>query len=79
MGYLLIEDNGATRIAGNVNFSNGTSIYTEVPVQFGDVPSDYEQILIDRTLPAFKSYDQNGNEVDLDFTVTSVTRPSEAS
>lgn len=75
MSYLLIEEDGVTRIAANLVLSNGDSVYAEVPVQSGDTEADYEQILIDRTLLQFKEYDAEGNEMPLGFTVTSVTQP----
>jgi len=75
MSYSLIEEDGVTRIAGNLALSNGETIYAEVPVQSGDAVADYEQILIDRTLLPLKEYDDQGNEIDLGFTVTSVTQP----
>lgn len=73
MSYSLIENDGVTKIAANLTFSNGNSIYAEVPVQEGDAESNYEQILIDRTLLQFKQWDSEGNEIPLDFTVDNVT------
>ena len=75
MSYSLIEEDGVTRIAANLAFSNGDSMYAEVPVQPNDAEADYEQIFIDRTLAPFKQYDADGNEMPLGFTVTSVTQP----
>jgi len=75
MSYSLIEENGVTRIAGNLTFSNGDSCYSEVPVQSGDAEENYEQILIDRTLLLYTDYDSDGNAIDLGFTVSSVTAP----
>jgi len=75
MSYSLIEEDGVTRIAANVALSNGETLYSEIPVQSDDAEADYEQILIDRTLLPFKEYDDQGNEIALGFTVTSVTAP----
>ena len=75
MSYSLIEEDGVTRVAANLAFSNGDSLYAEVPVQSDDAEANYEQILIDRTLAQLKQYDAEGNEMPLGFTVTSVTQP----
>lgn len=78
MSYSLITENDVTRIAAHIAFSNGDRLYVEVPIEAADAEADYEQILIDRTLFQLKSWDDEGNEIPLGFTVNSVTAPTVA-
>ena len=75
MSYSTIQEDGVTRICANVTFSNNETMYVEVPVTSETTESDYEQILSDQALMLFKEWDSEGNEIALDFTVTSVTQP----